>query len=58
VPGDEDNRRVISVGDLLLQIEAIDVRQLHVKDEAGGQVGLVGTHVLAGRAIGDRANPM
>src|SRR5262249_59042460 len=37
---------------------AVDVRQLHIEDEAGWQVGLVAAHILARRAKGDSAYSM
>jgi len=58
VAGDEDNRWVISVGNLLLEIEAVDVRQFYVKDKARGEVRLIGSHIFAGRTVGDSAYSM
>src|SRR4029077_15693120 len=40
VAGNKDDRRVTAFGDLLLQIQAVDVRQLHIEDQARRYVRL------------------
>jgi hypothetical protein len=39
VAGDEDDRHVGPLGELLLQLEAVESRQRHVEDEAAGNSG-------------------
>ena len=50
---DEHDLRVRLAGDLALQIQAVDVRQVDVQDQAPGQVGLGELQVLGGRPEGD-----
>jgi hypothetical protein len=40
MPRDEDDRRVDVAGQLLLELEAIDVRQLDIEDKARREIGL------------------
>src|SRR4051794_24925251 len=44
---------MIPLGNLPLQIEAVDIRQLDIKDEAGWDVRLFGIDVIAGRSKND-----
>ena len=53
VSGDEHDWRVVRVAKLLLEIQAADVRQFHVQDEAGRQIGLLVRDVLGDRSEGD-----
>ena len=48
--GDEDDGRVVRVAKLSLEIKPADVRQFHVQDETGRQVGL-----RVGGVLGDRS---
>ena len=50
MPGYEDDRRMVALRDLPLQIEAVDIRQLDIEDEAGRDVRLVRADVVAGRS--------
>ena len=54
VPRDEDDGRMFAVCDLLLEIEAVDVRQFDVKDKSGRQIRLVRPHIFSGRPVADR----
>ena len=54
--GDENDRRMIALGDLPLQVEAVDIGQLDIEDEAGRDVRLLGVHIVAGRSEGDGAH--
>src|SRR3546814_13236248 len=45
---DEDNRRMLCLCDLPLQVEAVDVWQFDVEDEAGRHIWLVRALVVAG----------
>jgi len=48
VSRDEHNVRVMFEGNLALQIQAVDVRELHVQDEARRQLGLRKREVFGG----------
>ena len=50
MPCYEDDRRMIPLRDLPLQIEAVDVRQLDIEDEAGGDVRFFRADIVAGRS--------
>ena len=51
--GDEHDMRVIALRDPALQIQSVDVRELHVQDEAGRDVGLRIRHVFGSRTERD-----
>jgi hypothetical protein len=50
VARDENDWRVVRVAKLSLEIQAIDVRQFHVQEEARRQIGLRIRDVLGGRS--------
>src|SRR5713101_2404805 len=54
--GDEDDRRVVCLAKLSLEIQAIDIRQLHVQEKACRKIGLRIVNVLCRRSEGDRGN--
>ena len=56
--GYEYDRRMIAFGDLALQVEAVDIRQSDIEQEAGWQVRLDRTDKLMSRLKGDRTHAM
>src|SRR5437773_6297222 len=56
MPRDENDRRMIALRNLPLQIEAVDIRQLDIEDEAGWDVRLVRADIIAGRCESDGAH--
>ena len=51
--GDEHDMRVITLRDPALQLQSVDIGELHVQDEASRDVGLRIRHVLGSRTERD-----
>ena len=54
--GDEHDVRVIALRDLALEVQSVDVRKLHVQNQASRDVGLRIRHVLGRGAERDRVH--
>lgn len=48
MPGNEYDGWVTSIGNLLLKLQAVDIREFHVQNQAGGKVGPLKVVVLGG----------
>ena len=54
--GNEDDRRMIAVHDLALQVQPVDVRKFHIQHQAGRDVRLRVRHVFRSGAERDRVH--
>src|SRR5690606_21488599 len=56
--GYENDRRIVALRDLPLQVEPVDVRQLDIEDKAGWDIRLVRIDIIASRPECDRVHAM
>jgi hypothetical protein len=56
-PGNEYDGWMISIGNLLLKLQATDVREFHVQNQAGGKIGPWKIVVFGGRPKRQSAQP-